>query len=631
MSSSSESVQEVVYRFDRFELFPATGELRKRGTRLHLAPQPFRVLQLLLERAGEVVTREEIQQALWVSGTFVDYEQGINTAIRRIRFVLNDNAETPRFLQTLPRRGYCFLAPVERTDERPPAGRRGRQHWLPEAERTLSALNAVDAQTSAAEDPGRPSLASRRRVSPVAAIAAAALMLFAARGSHEVAAEVPRTGVRIAVAPVRVGPRISGSDGRQVVAELQTHLERVQPDHIRVVQAGAAADLRIETTLQDNGDGRRADARIVDTRTGKEVWTETMNRKGGQTEDFPLEIALRVMRAVTERYSPAPRDEPVVRTQGVSPRALALYRQARALRGGTAAGSDLEGALALFRQAVELEPKFAEAWSGIGNIWSEWSGSPGGTTRAKAIVEARTAIERAIALDPRCPEALNDYARLLLMRDRRYAAAEVWVRRAIEADPQYVPAHMSLALLLGAMGQNEKAIAAFHRAQELAPYRYQPSLHLAYLYLMGHRPDDALAEYHAAGLVMRAPFTANWGSMWASMMAGRWDDAARWLAVVLNEPVDLGDDPDRAASFRREFRRLEPKLAAMERAGRFDPYVKAVYHAVCQENDLALAALDRAIEAESINAIYAYVDPRLEPLRSDPRFRERLDRLGFLR
>src|SRR5688572_7746130 len=95
MSSSSETVQEVVFRFDRYELSPETGELRKRGTRVHLAPQPFRVLQLLLKRAGKVVTREETQQTLWVDVTFVDYEQGINTAIRRIRFVLNDNAETP--------------------------------------------------------------------------------------------------------------------------------------------------------------------------------------------------------------------------------------------------------------------------------------------------------------------------------------------------------------------------------------------------------------------------------------------------------------------------------------------------------------------------------------------------------
>lgn len=618
MSSSPESVHGVVYRFDRFELLPDLGELRKRGTRLHLAPQPYRVLQILVERAGEVVTREEIQQALW-SGTFVDYEQGINTAIRRIRFVLNDNAETPRFLQTIPRRGYCFMAPVERLYPRASSG------WLEATVAPAPPLQLVEPLPLVVPETPR-----RRRMPLAFALAAAAVMLLAARGSHR-AAEGTRGAVRVAVAPVRVGPQVPAPSERQIVEELRTHLERVQPDHIRVVDAGAAADLRIETSLQDGGDVTRAAARIVDLRTGKEVWTETLNRKDGRTDDFPLEIALRVTRAVTERYSPAPRDEPVVRTAAVSPRALALYRQARALRSGTPARSDLDGALALFRQAVELEPKFAEAWSGIGNIWSERSGASTGEARAKAMAEARGAIERAIALDPRSAEAMNDYARLLMMRERKYAAAEVWLRRAVEADPQYVPTHTTLALLLAAMGQNDKAIAAFRRAQELAPNRYQPSPNLAFLYLMGQRPDDAIAEYHASRLVMRTSFTANWGSMWASAMAGRWDDAAQWLSAALEEPVSLGNDPDRAASFRRELRRLGPKLDAMERTGRFDPYAVSVYHALCHDNDRALAALDRAIAAESLNAIYTYVDPRLETIRTDPRFQARLERLSFRR
>ena len=113
MTSAVPIAHSVVYRFDRFELVPETEELRKNGTRIHLPPQPFRVLQLLVERAGEIVTREEIQRTLWGDEVFVDYEQGINTAIRRIRFALNDNAEMPRFLQTLPRRGYCFVGRVE--------------------------------------------------------------------------------------------------------------------------------------------------------------------------------------------------------------------------------------------------------------------------------------------------------------------------------------------------------------------------------------------------------------------------------------------------------------------------------------------------------------------------------------
>jgi DNA-binding winged helix-turn-helix (wHTH) protein/Flp pilus assembly protein TadD len=621
MSSSPETVPPVVYRFDRFELLPDLGELRKRGTRLHIAPQPFRVLQLLIERAGEVVTREEIQEALWASGTFVDHEQGINTAIRRIRFVLNDNAETPRFLQTVPRRGYCFVAAVERVSPTNVAAA-----WL---EATLSPpLQLVEppAPVAAPWPPAEPQ--PRRRTSLVAAIAAAAVLLLAERGSHR-AVEAAPAALRIAIAPLRIDPALAPAlDPRRVSEELQTSLARVQPKRIRVVPPGARADLRIETTLQNAGDVTRAHVRLVDGRTGAEVWTEKINRKSGRADDFPIEIALRVTRAVTERYSPPPHYEPVLRTH-VSPRALALYRQARVLRGGPAARSDLDGALAHFHKAVALEPRFAEAWSGIGNIWSERAGASSGEARTKAIAQARPAMERALRLDPRNVEALNDYARIVMMRDRAYAAAEIHLRRALEADPEYLPTYMTLALLQAAMGQNEQAIATFRRVQELAPAYHVPSPYLAYLYLMAQRPDDAMAEYHASLLTSRVPFVSHSGLMWSAIMAGRWEDAGQWLAAVLEEPVDLGNDPDRAASFRRELRRLEPKLLAREQTGRLDPYTMVVFYTACNENDLALAALDRAIAGESLNAIYAFVDPRLDALRSDPRLDARLQKLGF--
>src|SRR5687767_5936470 len=104
---------ETTFRFGRFEFDPSKGELRKRGRAVKLQIQPFRVLAMLLSRPGEVVTREELQRALWPTGTFVEFDQGINTAIRKIRYVLDDTAENPRFIETVPRRGYRFVAPVD--------------------------------------------------------------------------------------------------------------------------------------------------------------------------------------------------------------------------------------------------------------------------------------------------------------------------------------------------------------------------------------------------------------------------------------------------------------------------------------------------------------------------------------
>lgn len=604
----------AAYRFDRFELLPEAEELRKNGVRIHLPPQPFRVLLLLVERAGEIVTREEIQEQLWGSEVFVDFEQGINTAIRRIRFALNDHAETPRFLQTLPRRGYCFLGPVERVVpavEAPVEGigepLRVVEPWVPEA----------------------PEAARPRSFARVAAVLAALAMLLFSRAPRELPVAAARPALRIAIGAVGVDrTRRPPLDPRRVADELQMHLSRLQPHMVGVVNKGPS-DITIETALQDATGAIRASARIVETRTGKVVWSETFNREG-DAADFPLEIALRITQAVGSRYIPEGREEPLVRTP-VGPAALALYREARALASRPLPQQDLDGALVRLQKAVQLEPELAEAWSAIGDVWSERAEAWMGESRAVALTQARIALERSIALDPEGAEALNDYGRLLLQHDRNYAAAETWLRRAIAADPDYIHPYFNLAVLQSAMGQHDAALASFRQLQLRDPNSFVPSVNLAFLYLMAQRPDDAMAEYRAAVLVDRNPFQTRWGIMWAAMASRRWDVAARSLAAILEEPVDLGDHADSGARFREEFRRLEPILLARERGRRLDPYVLACFYSQLHDADRAFAALDRSIQDRSVLAVYTFVDPRLEFIRTDPRFEARLERLGFRR
>lgn len=612
MTSVAECARGTVYRFDRFELLTATEELRKRGTRIHLPPQPFRVLLMLVERAGEIVTREEIQEALWGSETFVDFEQGINTAIRRIRFALHDNAETPRFLQTLPRKGYCFIAPVERVEAEP---------FEPPRLVAAEKLGSIEEPGSA----GEPRKAPQPRFFVVALLALTFLLTRGPRPGEPVVA--PARTVRIAVAPL-IADRTPVLDGRRLADELHSYLSRIQPQHI-VVAADGPSDVRVETRLEEAEGSVRVHARLMEG--GREVWAETIHRPAGDLTDLGLEVALRVTRGVAGRYVPPGRSEPLVRT-AVSPRALALYREGRQVRNLPPPQRDLDRVLVLFQKAVELEPRFAEAWSGIGDVWSERAGAWTGESRAVALTQARIALERALALDPLCAEAQNDWGRLLMQHDRTYAAAEEALRRAIAADPQYIDAHYNLAVLLSAMGQHEKAVVELRRVQLLAPAAHVPSPMLAMLYMMAHRPADALAEYRAALLLSRNPLDLQWAIMGAAIAAGRWDDAGRAAARILEEPVTL--DPsmaDRGAAFRRELRRLEPHLLERERARRTDTYTVACFYAQLEEPDKAFAALNRAIANQSMPAIFAFVDPRLESLRADPRFAESVEKLGFRR
>jgi tetratricopeptide (TPR) repeat protein len=293
---------------------------------------------------------------------------------------------------------------------------------------------------------------------------------------------------------------------------------------------------------------------------------------------------------------------------------------------------DLDRAVALFGEALRIEPDFAEAWSAIGDVWTERAlTGMDSVPRRNALAHARPALDRALALDAHCAEALNDRGLLLMHFDRAYAQAELALRKSVAADPRYADARHNLATLLAAMGQHEQAIAQYRALQALDPGEAIPSTTLAFLYLLGYRYSDAAAEYHASLLVLGRPNASHWGMMSAAVSAGRWDDAARSLSAILGRPVELKGSSDRAILFRRELARLEDGLLARERAMKIDPYAVACYYAMAQKPDPAFAALDRAIAAQSMNAIFAFVDPRLESIRSDERFNARLAKLGFRR
>lgn len=563
---------EEVYRFGPFELRPAAEELRRNGTVIRLPHQPLRILTMLVERAGEVVTREEIRAALWSEETFVDYEQGINTAIRRIRFALRDTAEAPRFLQTVPRRGYRFVAAVERV--------------VPDELLATFEAAVVRPEPVRIEPPARPRRLRRR---DIAAIVVALLMAFVAYAFVRTRDRRNDPAVDVAVMPFRViGTMPKGLDARSFTEELTTRVTQLHPEVIRV-GAPREADLLIEGTLQPAPNGNvRALVRGVDARTHAQLWAETYERSE------PAVVALRITRLLAEKHLPPPRVEPLVRTR-VSRRALELYKQARTERNRPRALRDLDRALALFREAVKLEPKFAEAWSGIGDINAErhqWA-------------DARAALNRAIRLDPRCAEAHNDLGLLLMQYDRAYGAAEDALRRAIAIDSDYLDAHFNLAVLSAAMGQHEQAITEMQRVRQLAPLQYVPSNAVAVLYFHARRFDEAEAEYRALLAMQQNVQAARWGLL----------------------SIDIARDRRRGRT--ESYFELEPELVAGWRAGRIDDYILASYYAQRGDADRAFELLDAAIAKHAPSAMYLYVDPRFDNLRNDPRLASRLRTLRF--
>ena len=608
-------MREAPFRFGKFELVPDLAQLRKSGTIVRLPHQPFRVLHLLVSRAGTVVTREEIRQELWGSETFVDFEHGINAAIRNIRFALNDHAEAPRYLETIPRRGYRFIAAVER-DAAPPGG-------APEARTTPAATRSRRPLTLA--------------VVLLASIAAGALI----RENPS-----PPATHRVAILPFRViGERLPAElDARAFAEEVHTRLSRLRPERISVIDPNlvasrartnvplselaraTGADSLVIGTIRKTADGARVIVRCVDGHSQKELWTQTHERTFRESRAFPIAVAHRVVHAIAAQVLPPAREEPVLRTH-VNAAALNLYRQARVERTLPMPQQNPERALELFHAALRAAPRFAEAWAGIGEVWLERAISSAGSHQMPDVEKARPALLRAIALDPNCAEAQNDYGLLLLLFDHDYAGAETAFRRAVRIDPELSQAHSNLAWVLSAMAKHDEAIAVYHRAQQLDPMMLSPDRAMAVIYLMARRYDEASAEYREVELVKQNVTGVQWGLMAALIAQSQYDEASAVIARMKpqgNVPVSLHEP------FEKAYRRLEPVMHAADREYIGHDYVLAAYYAQGGDRDRAFEHLDRAIEAHAALTIYLNVDPRLDNLRSDPRFAARLSKMNLL-
>lgn len=593
-------------RFGPFELDPDRDELRRSGLDLRLHGQPLQILRLLLDKAGQVVTREEIQAAVWGDETHVGFEQGINTAIRQIRAVLVDNAEAPRYVRTVPRRGYVFIAPVERV-ERPD-----------EVKPQPAPVAAV-----VAESAPRPKRRARRSAATAAISAAMAVILAASSFLVVLAARRyrHRAAQTIAVSPFRtIGTKSTGIDERAFSEELQVAIGLLPERHVRLIaEPDGRADIVIEGTVQRTPEGLRVIASAIDTDTDLQVWSETYERPTEWTDGIAIETAHRVALAMAQRYLPPPKREPDLVTR-VNPKALAPYRRARAER-----DQDPAAAEAFFQQALAVEPRFPEALSGLADIAGErmLAGPP--PVRTAAARRATDYARQAIELQPCNPEAWSMRGLIALQYDYDLAAAEDAFRRAIACDSEYAVAHFNLAAALASRGKFNDALHEYEIARQLDPASFGVHPMEARIHLYARRYDDALARYRESLAVSRGAPPLLIGRISAYVAQHRWRDAitaSHLLAAQRGLPQP--DAPATEDGFQQVYRNLEPFIREACRNGTFNDYVAAAYYAELGDRERALEWLQLSIDNHAPSVSYALVDPRLDSLRTDPRFHQLL-------
>ncbi len=565
-------------RFGPFELDPDREELKRSGLALRLAGQPFQILRLLVDRAGELVTREEIQAKIWGEETHVGFEQGINTAIRQIRMVLGDHAEAPQYVQTIPRRGYMFIAPVERRALSPPKADGGlrarRSTW--QAVVTVTLLSIL--------------VAARHRT-PAA---------------HTVAVHPFRT---IGAKPMGVDDRVFAEELRAAIAVLPARSVTL------IASPGDRADLVIDGTIQRAGNGIRVIVSGIDGRSHAQLWSDTYERPNDWTDGIAIETAHRVAHTIAQRYLPPPRHEPVVVTKARPP-AMELYRKGRAER-----NRDPERARRLFETALVAEPRFAEALSALADIWTVRTLSAAPRLRRDAAWTAKDYASRALQLQPRNAEAWSAMGVIALQYEYDLPAADDALRRATVCDPEYSDAHFNLAVALTARGQFNDALREYAIARQLDPIAFDLHPMEPLLHLHARRYEDSLARYRESLALNRDATGLLLGMLSVHVLQHHWPEAielSHRIAAQRETPIQTV--PPTEAGFQDAYRALEPFILDSHRRGLFNEYTVATYYAELGDKERALAQLQRAITNHAPSVSYILVDPRLDRLRKDPRF-----------
>src|SRR6266699_970373 len=492
-----------VLRFGVFELDLRAGELRRHGLRVRLQEQPLQVLAILLEHRGEVVTREELQKKLWSADTFVDFDHGLNKAINKIRLALGDSATSPRFVETVARRGYRFLAEVRVADAVPvrspelsiqphlaAEARESRdlagklavpKHRLPSLAWKISVfvllLLLASLATWKLRSWSRPSPVIRSlAVLPLESLSSDAAQDYFADGmTDELISDLGQ------ISALRVISRTS--------MMVYKRTRKPLPQIARELNVDAV----VEGTVLRSGDQVRITAQLIDATTDKHLWSQSYQ---GELRDT-LALQNRVAAAIADqiRINLTPREQAALKNvKAVNPEAYESYLKGRYFWNKRTADG-LKAALAYFNQAIEEDPKYAQAYSGLADTYAllgDWQYAV--MTPKEALPKAKVAAIKSLELDSGQGEAHNSLAFVLDGFDWNLEAGGKEFQRAIELSPSYATAHHWYAWHLGLLGRYDDAIGEMRRAEELDPLSLIINADLAELLVLAHSYDEAIRQ-----------------------------------------------------------------------------------------------------------------------------------------
>ncbi len=475
-----------VYRMDL-----EAGELFRNGRKLKLRAQPFQVLAALLERPGEVVTRDELRARLWPSGTFVDFDRGLNRAVNEVRDVLDDSASNPRFVETLSKRGYRFIAPVQNGGQPVPgpeeaalpdliSSGRGRQGYWKFA---LPALVILASSFIVFRLASWPSWLAQRSVQPTIQSLAvlplqnlsgnAAEDYFADGLTDELITELAKLG------PLRVISRTSSSRYKGSRKPLAAIAEELHVDAV------------IEGSVVRSGERVRITAQLIRTATDEHIWADSYERSLADVVFIQGQVAQEIARQVHIQLTPLQQGS-FRQLRPLSPRAHDAYLRGRYFW-NLKTEDGLNRGIRYFSQAIAADPAYAQAYAGLADSYII-EGILGFEPSNRVYPEAKTAALKALALDNSLAEAHASLADVLKGYEWNWDAAGREYRRAIDLDPNYSVVHQWNANYLSILGRHADAIAEAQRARDLDPVSPTINAFVSLTYLRARRYEEAVSE-----------------------------------------------------------------------------------------------------------------------------------------
>lgn len=584
-------MQPSVYRFDPFELRTRTRELYKHGIRLRLRPQPFQVLQALVERSGDVVTREELRQHLWPAETFVDFEHGLNTSIKELRGLLSDSASEPRYIETLPRLGYRIIVRVEVSEA--PANGTAVEQVKPETPRGIQAVAVLPLEDLSAE-PG-----------------------------HDYFADGMTEALINSLAKIKALRVISRTSAMQYKGARKS-----LPQIARELNVDAV----IEGSVLRSGERVRIVAQLIHATSDQHLWAESYERDFRDILSLQSEIARQVANEVRIILTPEERAR-LGSARQVNPEAHEWYLKARYYWNKRTEES-VKKALSYFHRAIDSDPTYAQGYAGLAdsyNILGYYNALP----PTEAYQKGKAAALKALELDNSLAEP---HAALgVVKRDFEWdwSGAEEEFQRAIELNPGYVEAYHWRATLFSMMGRHTEALREKTRALAIDPLSVVITTDLARMSYFARDYDQSLEQYRAA-----LDMDPNFGlaHLWLAHVyeqKGLFEQAISELKTGMRLSSDstfalgkLGHGYAMAGGC-VEAHAVLNQLKALSSQGYISAYDIAMVHVGLQEIDEAIAWLQRAFEQRSIWLGYLNVEPQLDQLRSDERFQELLHRVGL--